>query len=137
MLNRVVIMGRIRYDLELRKSSQGTSFVMFVIAVDRKGVDSNGERQTDFIDCVAWRHNAEFINKYFVKGQPIAIDGVLQTRQYVDRNGNNRSVTEICVESVSFCGSAPRNNQRNNQRNNLDDFQDSDYFEMCEESLPF
>ena len=105
MLNRVVIMGRITVNPELRQTQGGVSVLSFTVAVDRRFTNPGGERQADFIYCVAWRHNAEFISKYFVKGQMIAIDGVLQSRNYVDKNGNNRSVTEVVVENASFCGS--------------------------------
>ena len=105
MLNRVVIMGRITVNPELRQTQGGVSVLSFTVAVDRRFTSPGGERQTDFIYCVAWRHNAEFISKYFVKGQMIAIDGMLQSRNYIDKNGNNRSVTEVVVENASFCGS--------------------------------
>ncbi len=105
MLNRVVIMGRITVNPELRQTQGGVSVLSFTVAVDRRFTNPGGERQADFIYCVAWRYNAEFISKYFVKGQMIAIDGVLQSRNYVDKNGNNRSVTEVVVENASFCGS--------------------------------
>ena len=105
MVNRVVIMGRITVNPELRQTQGGVSVLSFTVAVDRRFTNPGGERQADFIYCVAWRHNAEFISKYFVKGQMIAIDGMLQSRNYIDKNGNNRSVTEVVVENASFCGS--------------------------------
>ena len=105
MLNRAIIMGRITANPELRQTQGGVSVLSFTVAVDRRFTNPSGERQADFIYCVAWRHTAEFISKYFVKGQMIAIDGVLQSRNYVDKNGNNRSVIEVVVENASFCGS--------------------------------
>lgn len=110
MLNRVIIMGRITANPELRQTQGGVSVLSFTVAVDRRFTNPNGERQADFIYCVAWRHTAEFISKYFVKGQMIAIDGVLQSRNYVDKNGNNRSVIEVVVENASFCGSKAETN---------------------------
>lgn len=109
MLNRAIIMGRVTANPELRQTQGGVSVLSFTVAVDSRFTNQNGERQTNFIHCVAWRHTAEFISKYFVKGQMIAIDGSLQSRSYVDKNGNNRSVLELVVENVSFCGSKAEN----------------------------
>lgn len=109
MLNRSVIMGRVTANPELRQTQGGVSVLSFTVAVDSRFTNQNGERQTNFIHCVAWRHTAEFISKYFVKGQMIAIDGSLQSRNYIDKNGNNRSVLELVVENVSFCGSKAEN----------------------------
>ncbi len=110
MLNRAIIMGRITANPELRQTQGGVSVLSFTVAVDRRFTNPSGERQADFIYCVAWRHTAEFISKYFIKGQMIAIDGVLQSRNYVDKNGNNRSVIEVVAENVSFCGSRAETN---------------------------
>ncbi len=104
MLNRVILMGRITQDLELRQTPNGTSTVTFNVAVDRNYQSQNGERQTDFITCVAWRQQAEFITKYFSKGRMIAIEGNLRTRTYDDKNGSRHYVTEVFVDSVSFTG---------------------------------
>ena len=103
MMNVVVMVGRLVADPPLRQTPQGTSVTSFRIAVDRQYSGKNGQRQADFFDCVAWRQQAEFIAKYFGKGSPIAIHGSLQTRQYQDKNGNNRTATEILVQQVSFC----------------------------------
>ena len=109
MLNRAVIMGRITANPELRQTQGGVFVLSFTVAVDSRFTNQNGEKQTNFIHCVAWRHTAEFISKFFVKGQMIAVDGSLQSRNYVDKNGNNRSVLELVVENVSFCGSKAEN----------------------------
>ena len=109
MLNKAIIMGRITANPELRQTQGGVSVLSFTVAVDSRFTNQNGERQTNFIHCVAWRHTAEFVSKYFVKGQMIAVDGSLQSRSYVDKNGNNRSVLELVVENVSFCGSKAEN----------------------------
>lgn len=109
MLNRAIIMGRVTANPELRQTQGGVSVLSFTVAVDSRFTNQNGERQTNFIHCVAWRHTAEFVSKYFVKGQMIAVDGSLQSRNYVDKNGNNRSVLELVVENVSFCGSKVEN----------------------------
>ena len=80
MLNKVILMGRITHDLELRQTPNGVSVLSFSIAVDRSFARQGEERQTDFIDCVAWRQQAEFISRYFGKGRMIAVEGELQTR---------------------------------------------------------
>lgn len=104
MLNRVILMGRITQDLELKQTTGGTSVLSFSVAVDRNFVKQGEERQTDFINCVAWRQQAEFISKYFGKGRMIALEGNLRTRTYDDRNGTKHYVTEVFVYSVSFTG---------------------------------
>lgn len=104
MLNRVILMGRITQDLEIRQTQGGTAVLSFTVAVDRSYVRQGEERQTDFINCVAWRQQAEFINRYFTKGRMIAIEGNLRTRTYDDKNGTKHYVTEVFVDSVSFTG---------------------------------
>lgn len=98
--NGVHIMGRITRDLELRHTQSGTAVCQFCVAVTRSFKDANGEYQSDFIDCVAWRNSAEFITKYFSKGALIALDGELQTRNYTDKDGNKRKATELLVSSA-------------------------------------
>lgn len=105
MLNRAVLMGRLTTDPELRQTPNGVSVLSFSIAVDRTYGGKNGERQTDFINLVAWRQTAEFISRYFSKGQMIAVDGSIQTRNYTDKQGNNRTVFEVVIDNASFCGS--------------------------------
>ncbi len=104
MLNKVILMGRITRELELKQTPQGVPVLSFTVAVDRNFVKQGEERQADFINCVAWRQQAEFITKYFGKGRMIAIEGNLRTRTYDDQNGNKRYVTEVYVDSVSFTG---------------------------------
>lgn len=104
MLNRVILMGRITQDLELKQTTGGTSVLSFSVAVDRSYAKQGEERQTDFINCVAWRQQAEFISKYFGKGRMIALEGNLRTRTYDDKNGTKHYVTEVYVDSVSFTG---------------------------------
>ena len=102
MLNVVAIMGRLVADPELRTTPQGTNVCSFRIACDRNFVRQGEQRQADFIDIVAWRSQAEFVSKYFQKGSLIAIDGSIQTRQYQDKNGNNRTAIEIVANNVNF-----------------------------------
>ena len=105
MLNIAVIMGRLTADVELKTTNSGISVCSFSVAVDRNYSKQGTERQTDFINCVAWRQSAEFISKYFHKGSMIAINGSIQTRNYTDKNGNNRTAVEIVVDQANFCGS--------------------------------
>ncbi len=104
MLNRVVIMGRLVAEPELKTTGSGISVSSFSVAVDRNYVKQGTERQTDFINVVAWRQTAEFVCKYFAKGQLIALEGSLQTRSYQDRDGHNRYVTEVVADNVFFTG---------------------------------
>lgn len=104
MLNRVVIMGRLVAEPELKTTGSGISVCSFCVAVDRNYVKQGTERQTDFINVVAWRQTAEFLCKYFAKGQLIALEGSLQSRTYQDRDGNNRSVTEVVTDNIFFTG---------------------------------
>ena len=105
MLNNVVIMGRLTADPELRQTASGVEVTSFCIAVDRGYVRQGEERQTDFINCVAWRQSAKFITSYFHKGSMIAVTGSIQTRNYEDKTGAKRTATEVVVDSASFCGS--------------------------------
>mgnify|MGYP000526743645 CR=1 FL=1 len=105
MLNVVAIMGRLVADPELRTTPQGTNVCSFRIACDRNFARQGEQRQADFIDIVAWRQQAEFVCKYFQKGSLIAIEGSLQTRQYQDKNGNNRTAVEVVANNINFAGS--------------------------------
>ena len=103
MLNHIVIMGRLTRDPELRTTQAGVSVTSFTVAVDRDfGGRDGGERQTDFIDCVAWRSTGEFVSKYFHKGSMIVVSGRLQSRKWQDRDGNNRTSWEINADNVYF-----------------------------------
>lgn len=104
MLNTSIIMGRLTADPELRTTSSGLSVTSFTVAVDRAYAKSGEERQTDFINVVAWRGTADFVTRYFKKGQMIAVQGSIQTRNYEDKNGNKRTAVEVLADSVSFCG---------------------------------
>lgn len=104
MLNVVALMGRLVYEPEIKTTQSGTNVCSFRIAVDRSFTRQGEERKADFIDVTAWRQTAEFVSKYFQKGSMIAIEGSLQTRQYQDKNGNNRTTTEVLASHVSFCG---------------------------------
>ena len=103
-MNICVLMGRMTADPELKKTPSSASVTSFTVAVNRSYVKQGGERQTDFIDVVAWRNTAEFISKYFRKGQMIAVQGSIQTRSYEDKQGNKRKAVEVVVEKADFCG---------------------------------
>lgn len=103
MLNHIVIMGRLTRDPELRRTQSGTAVASFTLAVDRdfSGRDG-GEKQTDFIDCVAWRQTGEFVSKYFQKGSMAVVSGRLQLRDWQDRDGNKRRSAEVVADNVYF-----------------------------------
>lgn len=102
MLNKVILIGRFTRDPELRSTPQGISTCSFSLAVDRNYQSAGGERQTDFINCVAWRQTAEFISKYFQKGNAICVEGSIQTRSWKDNDGNNRYATDVVVDRTYF-----------------------------------
>lgn len=104
MLNKIIIMGRLTRDPELRYTTQNTPVCSFTVAVDRDYA-SNGEKQTDYIECVAWRQGGEFVSKYFAKGSLIVVDGRLESRKWQDRDGNKRTSWEINVDHTYFGGS--------------------------------
>lgn len=106
MLNHITLMGRLTRDPELRYTQSQTPVASFSLAVERDfGSRENGERQTDFIDCVAWRQTAEFVSKYFQKGTMAAVSGRLQIRDWTDRDNNRRRSAEVVVDNVYFCES--------------------------------
>lgn len=104
MLNRVILMGRLVADPELKTTQSGISVTSFRIAVERSYTKAGEERQTDFITIVCWRNTAEFVCKYFPKGSLIALEGQLQTRSYQDKDGTTRYMVEVLADKVSFTG---------------------------------
>jgi single-strand DNA-binding protein len=106
-MNRVILMGRLTADPELRQTPQGTAVTSFTIAVDRRIKTENGQ-QADFITCVAWRKTAEFICRYFQKGRMIAIEGQIQSRSWDTQDGKRQYATEVIVDNVSFTGEKPQ-----------------------------
>ena len=113
MLNHITIMGRLTRDPELRRTGSGVAVASFTVAVDRdfSGRDG-GEKETDFIDCVAWRQTGEFISKYFTKGSMIVVSGRLQIRSWNDKDGNKRRTAEVVADNVYF-GESKRSNEGN------------------------
>lgn len=104
MLNHVDLQGRLVRDPELRRTQTGVAVVSFTLACDRD-YTNNGERETDFIPCVIWRQGAEFVEKYFRKGQMAIVSGRVQVRQYTDKDGNKKNITEVLADKVHFCES--------------------------------
>ena len=103
MLNHIVIMGRLTRDPELRRTGSGIAVTSFSVAVERDfGNRDGGERETDFIDCVAWRQTGEFVSKYFTKGSMIVVSGRLQIRNWNDKEGNKRRSAELVADNVYF-----------------------------------
>ncbi len=117
MLNKIFIMGRMTRDPELRHTQSGTPVASFTLAVDRDFKDKDtGEKQTDFIDCVAWRNSAEFVSKYFSKGRMAVVEGRLQIRGWTDKEGNKRRSAEVVADNIYFGDSKKPEDGGYNQR---------------------
>ena len=110
-MNKAFLIGRLTRDPELRMTQSQIPVATFTIAVDRKFKDQSGEKQTDFINIVAWRGTAEFVQKYFQKGSKIVVIGSMQVRNYEDKDGNKRTATEIVADEVEFAESKPSGQQ--------------------------
>ena len=103
MLNHIIIMGRLTRDPEMRSTQSGVAVASFTLAVDRDfGGRDGGEKQTDFIDCTAWRHTAEFVSKYFSKGRMAVVSGRLQIDNYTDNDGNKRKSAKVIADNIYF-----------------------------------
>ena len=102
MLNKIFIMGRLTRDPELRRTQSGTAVTSFSLAVDRDFKSQSGEKETDFIDVVAWRSTAEFVAKYFTKGRMAVVEGRLQIRDWKDKDGNSRRSAEVVADNIYF-----------------------------------
>lgn len=114
-MNKVQLIGRLTKDPEAKMTSNQTKFCQFTLAVDRRFKDANGQRQADFISCLAWRQTAEFIAKYFKKGNRIGVVGSIQVRSYEDQNGQKRFVTEVVIDEAEFVEST--NKAENTEKN--------------------
>lgn len=121
MLNRIILMGRLTHEPELRHTNSNIPVCSFSIACDRDFKNDKGEKETDFVDVVAWRSTGEFVSKYFTKGRMVVIEGRLQMREYTDKEGNKRRTTEVVADNVYFGDSKPSGGQDN--VNHGDDFQ--------------
>jgi single-strand DNA-binding protein len=135
MINNAVIMGRLTKDPELKTTANGISVTSFTIAVDRKFNKQGEEKQADFIDIVVWRGTADFVCKYFRKGQMIAVQGSIQTRMYEDKSGKKCKVVEIVADDVSFCGD--KNNGAASATPTITPSDDENYRDIPEDDLPF
>ena len=119
MLNHIVIMGRLTRDPELRRTGSGVAVASFTVAVDRDfGGRDGGEKETDFIDCVAWRQTGEFVSKYFTKGRMIVVSGRLQIRGWTDKDGNKRRSAEVVADNCYFGDSKRENDSANSYAGN-------------------
>jgi len=113
MLNKIILMGRLTRDPELRRTNSGTAVASFNIAVDRDFKSQDGEKETDFIDVVVWRSTAEFVSKYFTKGRMAVVEGRLQIRDWTDKDGGKRRTAEVIADNVYF-GDTKKEAQQNN-----------------------
>lgn len=131
MLNKCFLLGRMTKDPEIRRTNGGTAVTSFTLAVDRD-FKTNGEKETDFIDVVAWRNTAEFVSKYFSKGRMAIVEGRLQIRNWTDKNGNKRRTAEVVADNVYF-GDSKRENKEEPE------YKQADFAEISEEDgeLPF
>ena len=136
-MNKWCGVGRLTKDPELKQTSNQTAFCNFTIAVDRRFKDANGQRQADFINCVAWKQTAVFIQKYFRKGSRIGICGSIQTRSYDDNNGQRHFVTEVLVEETEFVEPNSSQTQDSGSGYAEDPVQTEDVGESVSGELPF
>ena len=138
MLNNVVLIGRLTTTPELKQTNSGVEVTSFTIAIDRGYTKPGEEKQTDFINCTAWRGTAKFITSYFTKGQMIAVTGSIQTRNFEDKNGNKRVATEVVCSNATICGSKNENNN-NNVSNSpaVPSIKVDDFEELLDDDCPF
>lgn len=134
-MNNVSLIGRLTADPELRRTQSGLATTRFTVAVDRRFAKQGEEKQTDFINIVAWRQTAEFICKYFTKGQRIALTGSIQTGSYTDSEGKKRSTFDVIAENVEFCDS--KNSQKTDTKS-IEVESTADFEQMPDDKdLPF
>lgn len=141
-MNKVVLIGRLTRDPELRYTSNNTPVATFTLAVNRNHTNEDGEKEADFINVVVWKKTAESVKNYLVKGRQVAINGRIQVRDYEDDNGNKRYVTEVIAEGVEFLGSnkdkdlaETKEEPQKEQGNPFEEFGKS--IEINEDDLPF
>ena len=132
-MNKVILLGRLTKDPELKTTPTGISVTTFSIAVDRNFTKEDGTRDADFINCLSWRKQAENIARYCTKGSQIAVDGRIQTRNYEDRDGNKRFVTEVVADNVTFLSQKKQETQVEKQES----VDLNDEIELTDEDLPF
>ena len=139
MLNKIILMGRLTRDPELRRTQSGTAVTSFTLAVDRDFKSQDGEKATDFIDVVAWRNTAEFVSKYFAKGRMAIVEGRLQIRDWTDKDGGKRKTAEIVADNVCFGDSKKGDSSTANVKQDFVELgEDDDLVELEEDDdLPF
>lgn len=141
MMNSITIMGRLCKSPELKSTRDGVAVCSVSVAVDRDYTGSHGEKQTDFFEVVAWRGTAEFISRYFTKGQQIAVQGEMQSRKYTDKNGNKRTAWELIANRVWFCGDKRPADDDDDSRDGQSPYFDgrggADFSELPDDDLPF
>lgn len=125
MLNKIIIMGRLTRDPEMRRTQSGTAVTSFTMAVDRDFKSQSGEKETDFIDVVAWRNTGEFAAKYLAKGRMAAVEGRIQVRDWQDKDGNRRKAVEVVADNVYFADSKrdskPQESRNDQEFDEIDD----------------
>ena len=150
-MNKAILVGRLTKDPEMRTTSSGIAVTSFTVAINRPYSDQSGEKQTDFINCVIWRKQAENVAKYCTKGSLVAVEGRIQTRSYDRQDESKRSVTEVVCDSVNFLSSKGSNNSENMEFSNKSDNSDivttdvtedpfkdfGDEIALSEDDLPF
>ncbi|MDR2753265.1 MAG: single-stranded DNA-binding protein [Oscillospiraceae bacterium] len=119
MLNTVIVMGRLTADPEVKSTGSGISVCSFTVAVDRRMKSQSGERQADFIRCVAWRERADFLARFFRKGSMVAVTGSLQVRNYEDKNGFKREAVEVVADHIDFTGEKSQGNAGGSYRDEV------------------
>lgn len=134
MLNKVIMQGRLTDTPQLKQTTSGVDVCSFSIAVERNAKSADGQRHTDFINCVAWRNTAKFLCEYFSKGKMIIVAGELQSRSYEDKSGNKRTAFEVIVNEANFCGgeSKPTEGQQTQAP-----AEETQFVEVDAEELPF
>ena len=141
MLNKIIIMGRLTRDPELRRTGSGTAVTSFSLACDRDFKSQSGDKETDFIEVVAWKNTAEFVSKYFSKGRMAVVEGRLQIRDWTDKAGSKRTTAEVVADNVYFADSK-RSESNENQKENFNALSGSvsdDFVPISEEygEIPF
>lgn len=147
-MNNVNLLGRLVNDIELRQSAGGTSMAKFRVAVNRQFKNANGEREADFINCIAFKQTAELIARYFAKGSMIALDGRIQTGSYENQQGQKVYTTDIVVNNIYFTGQSNQNNNGQQQNNGQQYHNNHQYnqpnqnwqnngFQVTSDDLPF
>ena len=134
-INKVIIGGRLTADVELKQTNSGTAVASFTLAVDRDFSGKDAEKETDFIDCTAWKHTAEFVSKYFSKGRMAVVSGRLQMRKWTDKDGNKRVSAEVVADNIYFADSKKSDSAATE---GVTDYKDAfERLEPSDEVLPF